>query len=135
MMVAGIGCRKGVETEAVLAGIDSALDRHRLDRTDLDALATVPLKHDEPALHAAARHLGLQLVVVTETQLKAAEARTLTRSTASLAHAGTPSAAEAAALAAAGPESLLLGPRIVAGAVTCAFAADGVRPQIGNEAP
>lgn len=122
MIVAGIGCRKNVATEAVLAAIDEALSHHRLTVAELDALATAPLKGDEPALHAAALQLGLDLVVVTEWALRNAEAATLTSSQASLDHTGSRSISEAAALAAAGPGSRLLGPRLATGPVTCAIA-------------
>lgn len=120
MIVAGIGCRKGVSAEAVLAAIDSALSQHGL--TAADALATVPLKRDEPGILAAATRLGLELVVVTDEALRVAEAGTLSRSAASLAATGTASASEAAALAVAGAGSRLMGPRISVGSVTCAIA-------------
>lgn len=126
MMVAGIGCRKGVEIEAVMAGITRALDHHGIAAKALDALATVSLKENEPALHAAARQLGLKLVIATEQSLKEAEGRTLSHSKASLTLTGTASASEAAALAAAGTGSRLLGPRIVTGSVTCAIAVGGM---------
>ncbi|XIK08888.1 cobalamin biosynthesis protein [Mesorhizobium sp. AaZ16] len=54
-----------------------------------------------------------------------AAANTLTHSARSQAVAGTPSVAEAAALAAAGEGARLLGPRIVVGPVTCALATSG----------
>ena len=122
MIVAGIGCRKDVVTEAVLAAIERALSLHRLTFADLDKLATAPLKQNEPAIHAAALRLGLDLVVVTVGALKGAEAETLTCSQASLDHAGSRSISEAAAIAAAGPGSRLLGPRLATGPVTCAIA-------------
>ncbi|MGI6850767.1 cobalamin biosynthesis protein [Mesorhizobium sp. 1B3] len=122
MIVAGIGCRKDVGTEAVLAAIEEALSHHRLTVAELDAIATAPLKRDEPALHAAAFQLGLNLIVVAEEALRDAEADTLTSSQSSLDHAGSRSISEAAALAAAGPGSRLLGPRFAAGSVTCAIA-------------
>ncbi|RUW67014.1 cobalamin biosynthesis protein, partial [Mesorhizobium sp. M1E.F.Ca.ET.063.01.1.1] len=40
-------------------------------------------------------------------------------------HAGTPSVSEASALAAAGKDAKLLGPRTVLGPVTCAIALGG----------
>ena len=125
MMVAGIGSRKGVATEDVLAAIDSALAAHGLVRSRLDRLATAPLKADEPALHGAATALGLEQVVVQDAKLAEVSDRTMTRSEASLEKAGTPSVSEASALAAAGPGSQLLGPRVVVGAVTCAIAISG----------
>lgn len=127
MIVAGVGCRKGVDAETVLAGIAGGLSHYGLSAAQLDALATVPLKAMEPGLHAAAGRLGLKLIVVTEAALDSA--RTLSRSSASLAQTGAPSASEAAALAVAGPDGRLLGPRIATGSVTCAIAVSSTPSQ------
>lgn len=122
MIVAGVGCRKGVAAADVLAAIDAALAERGLSRTSLDALATVPLKRDERALRDASDALGLALLVPSESDIDAVAARTMTRSASSQAAAGIPSASEAAALAAAGRDGRLLGTRHVLGAVTCAIA-------------
>lgn len=126
MIVAGIGCRKNASAEAVLAAVHSALSRHGLAAAELDALATVPLKSDEPGIRGAAQWLGLRLVVAGEAELRAVE--TVSHSQASLEAAGTASASEAAALSVAGIGSRLLGPRIVVGAATCAIAVAGDAP-------
>ena len=133
MIVAGVGCRRGVDAEAVLAGIAAGLSHYGLSAAQLDALATVPLKAAEPGLHAAAGQLGLNLIVVTEAALDSA--KTLSRSPASLAQTGTPSASEAAALAAAGPLGRLLGPRIATGTVTCAIAIAASSNPLPEDAP
>jgi len=122
MRVAGIGCRKGVAAVDLFAAIDGALADSGLSRSALDALATVPLKHSEPALRAVSDALGLPLLVPSESAFGAAATRTMTRSAASLTATGTPSASESAALAVAGPNSRLLAPRLVHGHVTCAIA-------------
>lgn len=122
MMVAGLGCRRNVTTVDVLAAIDATLAKHTLARPSLDALATVPLKREEPALQEAASALGLPLLLPTADAIAAAAPATLTYSAASLAATGTPSASESAALAAAGAGARLLGRRFVLGAVTCAIA-------------
>lgn len=122
MMVAGIGCRKGVTAVEVIAAIDATLTMHRLSRSSLNALATISLKRDQPALHAAAETLGLPLLIPTDSSLTAATPRLLSQSAASQALTGTSSASEAAALAASGPASRLLGPRHILGPVTCAIA-------------
>ncbi|WP_260906290.1 cobalamin biosynthesis protein [Chelativorans salis] len=88
----------------------------------LDALATAAFKADEPGIVAAAEALGLSLIPVPHDDLKRASAGCLTRSGASLAATGVASVSEAAALAAAGEGSQLLGPRIATGNVTCAIA-------------
>jgi len=94
------------------------------DGMKIDALATSAMKACEPAIAAAAEALGIPLVTVQEPDLQRAAGRCLTRSAASLAATGIPSLAEAAALAAAGEASRLLGPRIATGNVTCAIAQD-----------
>ena len=58
MIVAGIGCRKGVATKDVLAAIDRALEMHGVARADLSALATTAFKKDEQAIFAAGEALG-----------------------------------------------------------------------------
>jgi cobalt-precorrin 5A hydrolase len=127
MRIAGIGCRKGVGADEVLAAIDAALQAHALSRPSLDALATLASKDREAGLAEASQTLGLSLLILPQA-MAAAASGALTRSAASLAATGTPSASETAALAAAGPNARLLGPRIVQGRVTCAIA-------VSEEAP
>jgi len=125
MMVAGLGCTQGTRAMVVLAALDLALEAHGRSRADLVLMATVPGKHDEPGLIEAADILRVSLAVPQDAQLKAADLRGLTRSDASLAATGLGSASEAAALAAGGPDSRLLGPRLVQDGVTCALAVSG----------
>jgi cobalamin biosynthesis protein CbiG len=121
MMVAGLGCRRGARAADVTAAIALALDGRAPGR--LARLATSEAKSREPGLREAAASLGLALEAVPQTALLAAAPHCLTRAPRVLAETGVPSLAEAAALAAAGPGAVLLGPRVaVAGAVTCALA-------------
>jgi len=122
MIVAGLGSRRGVTGADVVAAIEAAIDKVQMDRKRLDMLATVPLKQDEPGIREAARLLGLRLAVPERPELDEAAARATTRSCASLQKTGLPSVAETAALAAAGPRSRLLVPRLTLGPVTCAIA-------------
>ncbi|MBB6464653.1 cobalamin biosynthesis protein [Aminobacter carboxidus] len=125
MMVAGIGCRKGAAHEDILSAIETALEAHGLAVTALTALATATLKRDEPGILSAARQLDLPLLVVDDAALAAVASRTLSHSQASQQAAGTPSVSEAAALAAAGTNATLLGPRTIVGPATCAIATSG----------
>jgi cobalt-precorrin 5A hydrolase len=118
MIVAGIGCRKGVSTEAVIAALAQVEQAHGVK---IDFIATAPLKADEPALLDAATRLNMAFVVVAQADFEKAAARTLTRSDASIKHSGSPSVSEAAALAALGESSRLMGPRVVVGDVTVAL--------------
>ncbi|WP_085987830.1 cobalamin biosynthesis protein, partial [Mesorhizobium sp. STM 4661] len=68
MMVAGIGSRKGVSVEDVLAAIETALEAHGLAMTALSALATTEFKRGEEAIFAAGRELNLPVIVVDTTE-------------------------------------------------------------------
>jgi cobalt-precorrin 5A hydrolase len=125
MMVAGVGCKAGAAAGEIEAVIAEALARAGLSTETLTALATSFAKGDEPGIVAAATARGLKLVMVPKRDLAAAGARVVTRSERVLALTGVPSVAEAAALAAAGPTSRLLGPRIAVGPATCALAVSG----------
>jgi cobalt-precorrin 5A hydrolase len=113
--VAGIGCRRGVGADEVLAAVAAAREAFAVEA--LDGLATLAGKRHEAGIRAASGRLGLPLLVVT-----AGDAALLTESRASRAATGAGSASEAAALAAAGTGSRLLGPRVAVGRVTCAIA-------------
>ena len=128
MMVAGIGSRKGVSVEDVLAAVESALEAHGLAMTALSALATAALKKDEAAIAAAGHALNLPVIIVDDAALQAASPATLSSSSLSQELAGTPSVSEASALAVAGAGAKLLGPRTVLGPVTCAIAISGDAP-------
>ncbi|TIP04928.1 MAG: cobalamin biosynthesis protein [Mesorhizobium sp.] len=128
MMVAGIGSRKGVSVEDVLAAIETALEAHGLTMTALSALATAPLKKDEAAISAAGRALNLPVVIADEQVLQLASPGARSRCDLSQSRAGMPSVSEASALAVAGAGARLLGPRTVLGPVTCAIAISGDSP-------
>ena len=128
MMVAGIGSRKGVGVEDVLAAIETALEAHGLAMTALSALATAALKKDEAAIAAAGRALNLPVIIVDDAALRGVSEETLSHSDLSQEVAGMPSVSEASALAVAGAGAKLLGHRIMLGPVTCAIAISGDAP-------
>ena len=128
MMVAGVGCKAGASAGEIEAAIAEALARAGLSTETLSALATSFAKGNEPGIAAAAMARGLELVVVAQHDLEAAGARVVTRSERVLALTGVPSVAEAAALAAAGPASRLVGARVAVGPATCALAIVGDEP-------
>ncbi len=125
MIVAGIGCRKGVAASEVVAAVEASLAQSGLVPGRLSALSTARLKQSEAAIFAAAEKLGLPVIVVDDAALAAASSGTISHSALSQKAAGTPSVSEAAALAAAGAGARLLGPRTVTGPVTCAIAIGG----------
>jgi cobalt-precorrin 5A hydrolase len=122
VIVAGIGCRKGAEAAAIEAAIAAALERSGRTLAKVDLMATSTGKRAETGIAEAAAARGVPLVFVTPADLEIASARGATFSARVLALAGVPSVAEAAALAACGPNARLILPRIVVGPVTCALA-------------
>lgn len=122
MIVAGLGYRKAISAAQIEAAIDGALRSALIADTQLEQIAVPSVKADEPALHLVATARGVRLTLVPPHELEAASPRTVTRSARSLASLNVPSVAEAAALAAAGPDAHLLAPRIAVGPVTCALA-------------
>lgn len=122
VIVAGIGCRKDTTVEAVLTALQDASRKHGVK---FDFIATAPIKAQEPGLLEAATRLGIALVVVAQADFESAAHRTMTRSETSLKHSGSPCLCEASALAALGPGSTLIAPRMVMGDITVAIAASG----------
>jgi len=123
MIAAGIGCKRDAPASDIEAAIRAALARAQLGADALDAIATMQAKSGEPGIREAAEKFGVAFVVVLELELTAAKGRVETRSERVTALAGVGSVAEAAALAAAGPASTLIVPRVIVGAATCALAA------------
>jgi cobalt-precorrin 5A hydrolase len=122
MIVAGIGCRKGISAADVQAAIDAALLQTLLASRRLSLIAAPAIKGTEAGIRDAAAARGLRLMLIPQSALEAASPRTLTRSAHSMAALSVHSVAEAAALAGAGPNAHLLAPRVAVGPVTCALA-------------
>jgi cobalt-precorrin 5A hydrolase len=120
MIVAGFGCRKGIDAAEVVAAYRAALHRYGVDRVAF--LAAPSAKREEEGLQEAAERLGLALQWVETEDLARYSSQVLTSSTRVASALGIASVSEAAALHAAGTGSSLLGPRIAVGRVTCALA-------------
>ena len=122
MIVAGIGCRKGTTAQEIDAAIDAALAEAGQPREALGCIATSDGKGSEAGIIEAAAGRGVRLVLIKPAELEAAGSRTQSFSPRVQAMFGVPSVAEAAALAAGGPNATLLVGRVVVGPATCAIA-------------
>jgi cobalt-precorrin 5A hydrolase/precorrin-3B C17-methyltransferase len=98
-LVVGVGASRGVGADEVLAIVETALAEGGLSPKSVAALATVDAKADEAGIVAAAERLGVPLETYGAEVL--AGIAVPNPSAAPLAAVGTPSVAEAAALAAA----------------------------------
>ncbi|MCH5673072.1 precorrin-3B C(17)-methyltransferase [Streptomyces gilvus] len=99
-LVVGVGASKGAPVEEVLELIQEALRDAGLSVRSVAELATVDAKSAEPGIVRAAERLGVPLVTRSAEELAAVEVPN--PSDAPLAAVGTPSVAEAAALAGGG---------------------------------
>ena len=121
MICAGIGYR----SQATAAEIADLVQRTcaELGVVRIDTLAVPGFKPaDDAAPEQAAATLDVRLVRVDTDALAAAASRCRTRSPRAMPGCGHASAAEAAALAAAGPDAVLIAPRLAGAAATCALA-------------
>ena len=122
MIVAGIGCRKAIVAEQVESAIETALRQNHIEGHRLGVIAVPAVKGAEAGIVEAAAARGVLLVLIAQDALEEADLRTVTRSARSMDTLNVQSVAEASALAAAGPNSRLLAPRVAVGPVTCALA-------------
>ncbi|MFH6782381.1 MULTISPECIES: cobalamin biosynthesis protein [Methylobacterium] len=124
-VVAGIGFRHATTSEEIVALVAEGLRQADLAGAQLAALATADDRASDPAIRDAAEALNVPLVAVAVEALREAGRRVVTRSVRIEALRGVGSLAEAAALAAAGPDARLVLPRIASAGATCALAASG----------
>jgi cobalt-precorrin 5A hydrolase len=122
MIVAGVGCRKGVQPGEVKAVILAALEQAGIELSELGKIATIHAKSREKGIAVAASAMRVPLVLLTQAELVPVMMRVATRSERTKELVGVPSVSEAAALAAGGPSARLISPRIIVGPATCALA-------------
>jgi len=119
----GIGCRPGQDPAALARLADDLLAAHGLSKAALAGLASLDRRADEPALTALAATLGLPLRSFSAERLERETPRLRHPSATVFAATGCHGVAEAAALAAAGPDAVLVVPKLAAaGQVTFALA-------------
>jgi cobalt-precorrin 5A hydrolase len=119
MIVAGVGCQTVCSTDEIVALVRRAL---AACGEQTACLATATSRATLPAMREAADVLGLSIEAIDHAALLAEQPRCKTVSPAALRATGLASVAEAAALAAAGPGSRLILPRIASARATCAIA-------------
>jgi len=99
MLVAGLGCQRGSPVSALRALLDQTLLAHGIALAQVQALASIDLKRDEPALLELASQLTLPLICFSVEQLSAYQERLSHRSEIAFQRTGCHGIAESAALA------------------------------------
>ncbi|MGE8412129.1 MAG: cobalamin biosynthesis protein [Pseudomonas sp.] len=114
-LVVGLGCRKGCPASTLRALLDQVLRENGLALQQVQALASIDLKQDEPGLLALAQQLSLRLTCFSSAQLAPYSPRLSHRSQVAFERTGCYGVAESAALAMAetlqGEPARLLVPR------------------------
>ncbi len=119
----GVGCSRNCPPAELEALALKVLDGAEAASGALMGLFTLDLKSDEPAVNALSSKLGTSLRTFTATELEAETSRLANPSEIVFAEVGCHGVAEAAALAAAGPEAVLMRPKVKSANATCALAA------------
>lgn len=117
-LAVGIGCERGTDRAEVERLLNDTLAAHNLSRSSVACIASIDVKEDEPAV----QQFGHRVRHFTAAELKAQAHRIKTPSAIVEKEMGIPSVAEAAALAAAGPDSVLIVPKTKSRRATCAIA-------------
>ncbi|MCL4303070.1 MAG: precorrin-4 C(11)-methyltransferase [Anaerolineae bacterium] len=110
VLVAGLGCKRGVPAAELGASLERTLAEANLAVESLAALATVDLKADEPGLRELAGELKLPLKIVSRTELALLEPAGFSPSAAQ-AKFDLPGVAEPCAVLLSGPNGQLVVPK------------------------
>ena len=122
MIVAGVGTRAKATADEIVAAVRDACDRAGFDIDSVRLLAGLERPETGLAMRHAAVALNIRAALFAAPRLAEEGPRCVTHSERSMAAAGVPSVAEAAAMAAAGPDGMLFLPRIAFATVTVALA-------------
>ena len=93
-LVAGVGCRRGVDVEHLRELLEGTLQEHGLSRHSVAKIATIDIKADEPGIIALAESLGVSLATYTAEELNAVASQSIASESDSELNRPTPSAAQ-----------------------------------------
>ena len=122
VLALGIGCERGCSAEEIADLVRSTLAEARLAAGAVATVVSVELKLAEPAIHALAAELGVPVRFFSASRLLVETPRLSERSPAAFRATGCWGVAEGAALAAAGPDGVLVVPKRKSRRATCAIA-------------
>jgi len=122
VLALGIGCERGCPAEEISQLAHSALSEAGLAAAAVAVIVSIELKLAEPAIHALAAELGVLARFFSPSRLLAETPRLSERSETVFHATGCWGVAEGAALAAAGPEGVLVVPKRRSRRATCAIA-------------
>lgn len=119
VLIAGVGCNRGAESEEILDLMSRVFREHALALASIQCLVTIEDKREEEGLLKAAYQLGVPVVFVESSKLRNVAAPHPSATV--MRHMGVSSVCEAAALFKSGAKRLLI-PKIKSRNVTLAVA-------------
>ncbi len=119
-LIAGVGCRKGIEAQQIVAAINSAVAAAGVTVEEIRLLASADVKRNEPGLLEAARRMNVPLRLLASETIRNST-RSFARSDFVQEKVGLPAVAEPAALL-AGRRTQLLLPKQTYHGITVALA-------------
>ena len=122
VLAVGLGCERGTDPAEAEALVRGVLAEAGLAEASVALVASVALKSDEPAVHSVADMLGVPARFFEASRLESLTPRLANPSEVVFREVGCHGVAEAAALAAAGPDARLLVPKRKSARATCAVA-------------
>jgi len=120
--ILGLGCESGADWNEVRMLVERALQEVGIGSEQLLAVVSIDTRMDEPAILEVATHFRLPVRFFKAAALEQETPRLKNPSELVFAHVGCHGVAEAAALAAAGPDAELALPKMKSGAATVAIA-------------
>lgn len=118
----GLGCERGTDWNEVRMLAQRAFQEAGIGSDQVLAVVSIDTRMDEPAILETATHFRLPARFFRAAALERETPRLKNPSEIVFAHVGCHGVAEAAALAAAGPDSELVLPKIKSGLATAAIA-------------
>ena len=103
VLAVGLGCERGTSGDEIRILINDIFAQHKLSQNAIASFASIDLKEDEPAIRELSSVVYFSAEQLNEQSAKLSEPSDYVKS-----QVGTPSVAEAAALAAAGANSKLI---------------------------
>ena len=119
-LIAGVGCRKGIKAERIVAAVHSAVSMAGVAIEDIRLLASADVKRHEPGLLEAARRMNIPLRLLASDTIRNSTL-SFTQSDFVQEKVGLPAVAEPAALL-AGRRTQLLLPKQTYDGITVALA-------------
>lgn len=121
-LLLGVGCERGVDTDELFALVNNVLRRENLSRDSIAAIVSVDVKMNEPALVQLGQILNVPVRFFSSERLERETPRLKNPSREVFAAVGCHGVAEAAALAGAGEDAVLLLEKNKSARATCAIA-------------